>query len=66
MPNNWLQIEYQYLVGGLFFASTLYLAFREKGSSLDHPEDRRMLRVLIGGYFGYLALHLTWAYLARF
>ncbi len=66
MPDNWLQIGYQYILGGLFFAITLYLAFKEKGSSLENPEDRWMLRILIGGYFGYLAMHVAWAYLARF
>ncbi len=65
-PTNWWQILYQYGLGGVFFVVTLVLCFAERGSSLDHPEDRWMLRLLIGGYFGYLAFHVLWAYLARF
>ncbi len=64
--NNWFQIAYQYGLGGLFFVITLLMIFKSGGAKLDHPEDRWMLRVLIGGYLGYLAFHSLWAYLARF
>ena len=66
METNWLQIAYQYGLGGIFFAVTLYLSFLEKGASLDNPEDRWMLRILLAGFCGYLAMHVIWAYLARF
>jgi len=66
MATNWVQIAYQYGLGGLFFAVSLYLCFKAEGSTLSHPEDRWMLKVLLGGYFGYLLMHTLWAYLARF
>ncbi len=66
MENNWLQIAYQYLVGGSFFALTLWLCFRQKGAEFNHPQDRKMLKILLAGYLGYLSAHLLWAYLARF
>jgi hypothetical protein len=66
MENNWLQIVYQYGLGGIFFGVTLYLIFKQGGARLDNPEDRWMLKILIGGYVGYLTVHTLWAYLARF
>jgi len=66
MVTNWLQIAYQYGVGGLFFAATLWLVFRQGGASLKSRQDRWLLRVLLAGYFGYLIANIAWAYLARF
>lgn len=66
METNWLQIAYQYGLGGIFFTVTLYLVFKQGGARLDNPEDRWMLKILIAGYFGYLTMHTLWAYLARF
>ncbi len=66
MENNWLQIAYQYLVGGAFFALTLWLCFHQGGAELSHPQDKKMLKILLGGYLGYLSVHILWAYLARF
>lgn len=63
---NWLQIAYQYGLGGLLFLITLVLVFKSGGADLQHPDDRWMLKVLIGGYLGYLLVHSLWAYLARF
>ncbi len=65
-PTNWLQIAYQYGIGGIFFAVTLWLCFHQGGASLIYKQDRRMLKILLGGYFGYLIVHSLWAYLARF
>ena len=64
--NNWFQIAYQYVVGGIFFGVTLWLCFYLGGASVSRAQDRRTLKILLGGYFGYLLVHLLWAYLARF
>jgi len=64
-PTNWIQIAYQYGIGGVFFAITLWLCFHQGGAALKHSQDRRMLKILLGGYFGYLVFNILWAYLAR-
>jgi len=64
-PTNWIQIAYQYGIGGVFFAITLWLCFHQGGATLNHSQDRRMLKILLGGYFGYLVFNILWAYLAR-
>ena len=65
-PSNWVQIAYQYGVGGIFFGLTLWLCFYQGGSKISNPEDRKSLIILLGGYFGYLIFNLGWAYLAQF
>lgn len=65
-PNNWIQIAYQYGVGGIFLGASLWLCFHQGGARLSHPQDRRSLWILLGGYFGYLAFNLLWAYFAQF
>jgi hypothetical protein len=62
---NWLQLAYEYGVGGLFFFITMYLCFREGGSSLDHPVERRTFWILLFGFIGYLGVHVIWIFLAR-
>jgi hypothetical protein len=62
---NWVQLAYEYCVGGLFFFITMYLCFREGGSSLSHPVDRRAFWILMLGFAGYLAGHILWILLAR-
>lgn len=62
---NWVQLAYEYGVGGLFFFVTMYLCFRDGGSSLRHPVDRRTFRILILGFAGYFVAHVAWIILAK-
>jgi len=61
---NWLQLSYQYAVGGVFFFLTLYLCFRPGASDLRNFSDRRALIALLAGLVGYLAFHTAWIVLA--
>ncbi len=60
MDGNWLQLAYQYIVGGLFFFITLYLCFRPGASDPKNPSDRRALIYLLVGFAGYLIMHTAW------
>jgi hypothetical protein len=60
----WPQLVYEYLVGGLFFALTLWLCFRPGGSERRNPSDRRTLVALLSGLGGYFILYLGWILLA--
>lgn len=59
------QIAYQYGVGGVFFAVTLYLCFRPGASDLKSPTDRKTLWLLLVGFVGYFLFHLGWIVLAH-
>ena len=61
---NWLQLVYQYLVGGTFFFVTVYLCFRPGASDSSNPSDRRALFYLLIGFAGYLGMHTLWIILA--
>lgn len=61
---NWPQVIYQYTVGGIFFFVTLYLCFHLGAADLKNSSDRRALIILVIGFFGYLAMHVTWIVLA--
>lgn len=63
---NWLQLSYQYLVGGIFFFVTLFLCFRPGASDTSNPSDKKALFYLLAGFAGYLALHTGWIVLASF
>jgi len=65
-PTNWLQIAYQYGIGGIFFAVTAWLCFQQGGARLSSKQDRRLLKILLGGYFVYLIFNILWAYFAPF
>jgi hypothetical protein len=62
---RWLQLIYQYVIGGLFFFITIYLCFRPGAADIKNPYDRRMLMYLIVGFAGYLSVHTVWVYLAK-
>jgi hypothetical protein len=57
---NWLQLAYEYILGGLFFFVTLRLCFGPGAASLRSAADRRTLAWLLAGLAGYLVLHLVW------
>lgn len=59
---NWLQLGYQYGVGGLFFTVTLILCSRGQGRK--NGSDRRTRNACIAGIFGYFAFHLLWIFAA--
>ncbi len=61
---NWLQLAYQYGVGGLFFALTLWLCFRLGGADMAVASDRNTFRLCLVGFVGYLAMHTGWILLA--
>ena len=61
---NWLQLGYQYGIGGLFLAVTLALCFQKGGAELENRADRRAFWTAIAGFFGYLAFHAGWILLA--
>ncbi len=61
---NWPQLAYQYVIGGIFFAVTLYLCTRPGAANLRNPSDRRTVAWLLAGLLGYLILHAGWIALA--
>ncbi len=63
---NWLELCYQYAVGGAFFFVTLYLCFRPGASDRENPSDRKALIYLLIGFGVYLAGHTVWILIANF
>ncbi len=57
---NWVQLAYEYLVGGLFFGVTLFLCFRAGAAQRSNWSDRRTLIISLLGLAGYFAVHLGW------
>ncbi len=55
---NWLQLSYQYLVGGAFFAVTLFLCARV--ANMRNRSDRRTVILSFVGLVGYLTFHTLW------
>jgi hypothetical protein len=64
METNWLQLAYQYLIGGFFFTVTTYLCFKLGAGNLKNSSDRKVLIYLVFGFVGYLAMHTIWIILA--
>jgi uncharacterized membrane protein len=60
MTNVWICWIYQYGVGGLVFFGTLVLALRAGALRLEQAIDRRLLTLLVAGYFLMAALHGVW------
>lgn len=61
---NWPQLIYEYMVGGVFFAVTLWLCFRPGASDRRNPSDRRTLIILLAGFAYYLVATALWIVLA--
>lgn len=57
---NWLQLIYQYGVGGLFFTVSLALCFRAGAADRRNISDRRTLAICIAGLVGYFLINLVW------
>jgi cytochrome bd-type quinol oxidase subunit 1 len=60
MTSPWLCWLYQYAVGGVLFFGALILALRASALRLDEARNRRLLAVLLGGYFVLAAIHAGW------
>lgn len=60
MPEKWIPFLYQYGVGGLLFFVTLWAAKRSGALKLDNYADLRLLAMLVGGFFAFLAIHGLW------
>ncbi len=61
---NWIQLLYQYGIGGLFFAVTLLLCFR-LGASKKNASDRKTLVICLAGFVSYLAVNTAWILAAQ-
>ncbi len=58
----WLPWMYQYGVGGLLTGATLILSLKTGALDLDRKGDKRLMRFLLLGYFGFCALHAIWIF----
>ena len=62
---TWLQLAYQYLVGGAFFLTTMLLCFQsDAGPQPLSKTDRATVRYLVIGFFAYLLVNIAWIILA--
>ncbi|NLH16328.1 MAG: hypothetical protein GX455_07105 [Phycisphaerae bacterium] len=61
---NWLQVIYQYTMGGIFFVVTLSLCLYFRAADLKNRSDKKAVIYLILGFFGYLIFHVVWIVLA--
>jgi hypothetical protein len=60
MTSPWICWLYQYTVGGVLFFGAIGLAVRSGAARLEEARDRRLLGVLLAGYFALAALHACW------
>ena len=60
MAEKWFAFIYQYGVGGLLFFSSVGFAVKTRALDPASRLDRRLLTILLAGYFGFLALHGIW------
>ena len=65
MADKWIPWLYQYGVGGLIFFATITLAIRSRALRLADRADRRLLAVLLAGFFMFLAIHGLWIAVVR-
>jgi hypothetical protein len=61
---NWPQLGYEYTVGGVFFAVTLFLCFRPGAGDVKNSSDRKTLIYLLAGFVGYFTAMTVWILLA--
>ena len=60
MTETWLCWLYQYGIGGVVFFGTLGLAISTGALRWTQRRDRRLLVVLVAGFFAFLAIHGIW------
>jgi len=61
---HWYSYLYCYGVGGLIFATGLFLGLKNRVLKLERQRDRMILFALLGAYFYYAVVHGVWNYLA--
>jgi hypothetical protein len=54
---TWLPFIYLYGVGGIFFIIGMWLIIKSKSLNLKKKRHRHWLRLLIFGFFFFVALH---------
>jgi len=55
--NSWLPFIYLYVGGGVFFIAGMLLIRRTKAIDMRLKKDRYWWRVMIFGYFYFMAIH---------
>ena len=60
----WTNYFYLYGFGFFYTGSGVLLALTSGACHLSRPRDRFWMKVVIGGYFYFAALHALWIYLA--
>ncbi len=60
MTGPWICWLDQYAVGGVLFFGALGLAVWSGATPLQEPRNRRLLWVLLAGYFVAATLHAAW------
>ena len=62
LSDNWFAWFYQYLFGGLFFFASLWLTLRAGIVYKGLRADRRIIWVLVVGFFLFAGIHLIWIF----
>ncbi len=55
--HSWLPFFYLYGMGALFFFPGLYLITKSKSLDMNKPKNRKWMKILLFGYFWFMALH---------
>lgn len=64
VDSPWLPFIYDYGVGGLLFATTIYLGIRVGAIDLTRPVDRRTLVLTVVGFLLFASVHAIWIAIA--
>lgn len=62
MPEHWLSILYQYVMGGLFFFSVIFVAIKNDVLKPSSRDGKFTLSILLGGFVIFLFVHVVWTY----
>ena len=62
--HTWLPYLYLYGVGGIFFILGLIITKKSGAMNLNKKKDRFWFKVLLFGFFYYMALHFILTYAA--
>lgn len=60
----WTNYLYLYGFGFFYTGSGVLLAFKSGACHWERPLDRYWMKVIVGGFFYFAALHALWIYLA--
>ncbi len=64
MENPWTSFFYLYGFGAIYSGLGVLLVLKTGACRLDRPRDRFWMKMVIGGFFYFAALHAVWIYLA--